>query len=156
MPETAMSCISILRRPDIRRRSWSRFTGPWWTAFMHCRESKTSASARIPMEDNNWGEDIQVQGQPLPNKGASWVRANAEFFDSVGTRVVMGRGIALQDTYATRAVAVVNEAFVKNFFQEGSSPIGEHFGSPGPVSSGDYEIVGGAEATVYPSLRLQS
>ncbi len=113
-------------------------------------------STNTPMEDNNWGEDIQVQGQPLPNKGASWVRANAEFFDSVGTRVVMGRGIALQDTSATRAVAVVNEAFVKNFFKEGSSPIGEHFGSPGPVSSGNYEIVGVVEDTAYTSVRWKN
>jgi macrolide transport system ATP-binding/permease protein len=113
-------------------------------------------STNTPMEDNNWGEDIQVQGQPLPNKGASWVRANAEFFDSVGTRVVMGRGIALQDTSATRAVAVVNEAFVKNFFKEGSSPIGEHFGSPGPVSSGNYEIVGVVEDTAYTTVRWKN
>jgi len=103
------------------------------------------------MEDNNWSEGIQVQGQP-PHGGASWVRGNAEYFDSVGTRVLMGRGISPQDTSARPAVAVVNQAFVKEFFKEGGNPIGQHFGSPGPVSSGDYQIVGVVEDTAYTSV----
>jgi macrolide transport system ATP-binding/permease protein len=113
-------------------------------------------STYTPMEDNNWGEGVQVQGQPILNKGASWVKANAEFFDSVGTHVVMGRGISAQDTSATRAVAIVNESFVKDFFKGGGNPIGQHFGSPGPVSSGDYEIVGVVEDTAYTSARWKN
>jgi macrolide transport system ATP-binding/permease protein len=54
---------------------------------------KVGISTNTPMEDNNWGEGVQVQGHPFLNKGASWAKANAEFFDSVGTHVVMGRGI---------------------------------------------------------------
>ena len=53
---------------------------------------KVGIGTYTPMEDNNWGDDIQVQGQPPLNKGASFVKVNADFFDSVGTRVVMGRG----------------------------------------------------------------
>ena len=41
------------------------------------------------------------------------MKANAEYFDSVGTRVVMGRGIGVQDTSTAPTVAVVNQAFVK-------------------------------------------
>ena len=48
---------------------------------------------------------------------ASFVKANAEYFDSVGTRVVMGRGIGVQDTSTAPTVAVVNEAFVKQFLK---------------------------------------
>jgi ABC-type antimicrobial peptide transport system permease subunit len=50
-------------------------------------------------------------------------------------------------------VAVVNETFVKGFFQPGSNPIGRRFGSPGPQSSGDFEIVGVVEDTTYTSAR---
>ncbi len=53
---------------------------------------KVGIATYTPMEDNNWGEGIQVQGEPDPNKGASWVKGNAEYFDSVGTHVLMGRG----------------------------------------------------------------
>jgi macrolide transport system ATP-binding/permease protein len=105
------------------------------------------------MEDNNWGNNIQVQGQPDSNFQASFVKANAEYFDSVGTRVVMGRGIGVQDTSTARAVAVVNQAFVKDFFKDGSNPIGQHFGPPGPDSTADFEIVGVVEDTAYMSPR---
>jgi macrolide transport system ATP-binding/permease protein len=106
-----------------------------------------------PMEDNNWSNSVQVQGQPDKNADASIVRVTPEYFDSVGTHVVMGRGIGLQDTLTSRAVAVVNEAFVKKFLPNGINPIGQHFGSPNPESVGDFEIVGVVEDTTYLSVR---
>jgi hypothetical protein len=60
--------------------------------------------------------------------------------------------ISVQDTSTAPAVAVVNRAFVKEFFTEGSDLMGQHFGSPGPASSGDYEIVGVVEDTAYTSV----
>jgi len=105
-----------------------------------------------PMEDNNWSNSLQVQGQPDLNSGASLVKANADYFDSVGTRVVMGRGITERDVANALTVAVVNQEFVKKFFP-GANPIGQHFGPPGPESTGDYEIVGVVEDTVYTSVR---
>ena len=57
------------------------------------------ASARYtPMEDDNNGWSVQVQGKPDPHLSASYLRANPDYFDSVGTRVVMGRGIRVTDT----------------------------------------------------------
>ncbi|HEV3149665.1 MAG TPA: ABC transporter permease [Acidobacteriaceae bacterium] len=112
---------------------------------------KVGISAYTPMEDNNWGTGIQVQGQPNPRAGASIVRVSAEYFDSVGTHVVMGRGIAVQDTPTAPSVAVVNREFVKKFFH-GANPIGQHFGN-GPESAGDFQIVGVVEDTTYTSVR---
>jgi macrolide transport system ATP-binding/permease protein len=112
---------------------------------------KVGISTYTPMEANNWGEDVQIQGQPYRNAGASWVRGNAEYFDSVGTRVLMGRGFTPQDTSTSPAVAVVNQSFVKSFFKPSENPIGRRFGSPGPQSSGDFEIVGVVADTAYTS-----
>jgi macrolide transport system ATP-binding/permease protein len=112
---------------------------------------KVGISTYTPMEANNWGDGVQIQGQPDPNDGASWLRANAEYFDSVGTHVLMGRGFTTQDTSTSPAVAVVNQSFVKRFFKPDENPIGRRFGSPGPVSSGDFEIVGVVEDTAYNS-----
>ncbi len=105
------------------------------------------------MEDNNWGEGIQIQGQPDIHAGASDVMVSPEYFDSVGTHVIMGRGVGVQDTPTAPTVAVVNDFFVKKFFKPGENPIGHHFGDPGPVSSGDFEIVGVVENTAYTSAR---
>jgi macrolide transport system ATP-binding/permease protein len=112
---------------------------------------KVGISSYTPMEANNMGDGIQIQGQPDPNDGASWLRGNAEYFDSVGTHVLMGRGFTTQDTSSSPAVAVVNQAFVKKFFKPGENPIGRRFGSPGTQSSGDFEIVGVVEDTAYNS-----
>jgi predicted permease len=119
------------------------------------RVKKVGLTLYTPMEDNNWSNSIQVQGQPDLNSGASIVKANADYFDSVGTRVVMGRGITEKDTANGSTVAVVNEEFVKKFFN-GANPIGQHFGPSGPDSTGDYEIVGVVEDTVYTSVRWKN
>ena len=117
--------------------------------------AKVGLSTYTPMEDNNWGNAVQIQGQPDPNAGASVVKITSEYFDSVGTKVLMGRSIGPQDTPTSPTVAVVNEQFVKRFFPKGQDPIGRHFGPPGPQSSGDYEIVGVVNDTVYTSARWQ-
>jgi predicted permease len=113
---------------------------------------KVGISAYTPMEDNNNGWSVQVQGKPDLHKGASDIRANPEYFDSVGTHVVMGRGIGVQDVPGAPTVAVVNQTFAKTFFKPGENPIGQHFGG-GPKSSGDFEIVGVVEDTVYTDVR---
>jgi macrolide transport system ATP-binding/permease protein len=107
-----------------------------------------------PMEANNWGSGVKVQGEPDLNKGASWVKGTAEYFDSVGTRVVMGRGFKPQDVLNGPPVAVVNQEFVKQFFAN-RNPIGHHFGYSGPSQAGTdgaHEIVGVVEDTTYTSI----
>jgi macrolide transport system ATP-binding/permease protein len=116
---------------------------------------KVGIASYTPMEDNNNGWSVQVQGQPDLHVSASNVRANAEYFDSVGTRVLMGRGISAQDTPTAPRVVVVNQAFVKRLFKPGESPIGQHFGS-GPKTTGDFEIVGVVEDTAYTSARWKN
>jgi macrolide transport system ATP-binding/permease protein len=112
---------------------------------------KVGISLYTPMEDNNWGTGVQVQGQPNLNVGASVVKVNDEYFDAVGTHVVMGRGISEKDTSKAPAVAVVNQEFVKKFFH-GGNPIGRYFGDDAD-STGDYEIVGVVEDSAYTSVR---
>jgi macrolide transport system ATP-binding/permease protein len=112
---------------------------------------KVGISSNTPMEANNSGDGVQIQGQPFLNDGASWVRGNAEYFDSVGTHVLRGRGFTTQDTSTSPAVAVVNQSFVKRFFKPGENPIGRHFGAPGTQSPGDFESVGVVEDTAYNS-----
>jgi predicted permease len=114
---------------------------------------KVGLATYTAMEDNNWSNDVQVQGQSSVSHMASFVKANADYFDSVGTHVVMGRGITLKDTSTALPVTVVNQAFVKTFLQN-QNPIGHHMG---PMDSpGDYEIVGVVEDTAYESVRWKN
>jgi predicted permease len=115
---------------------------------------KVGLATYTPMEENNWGSGVKIQGASDLNKGASWVKGTAEYFDSVGTHVVMGRGFTLQDTLNAPPVAVVNQEFVKQFFGN-SNPIGHRFGFSGPGNAGmdgAHEIVGVVEDTTYTSV----
>jgi predicted permease len=115
---------------------------------------KVGLATYTPMEENNWGSGVKVQGDPDLNKGASWVKGTSEYFDSVGTHVVMGRGFTSQDTLNGPPVAVVNQEFVKQFFGK-RNPIGHRFGFSGPGQAGmdgSHEIVGVVEDTTYTSV----
>jgi macrolide transport system ATP-binding/permease protein len=109
---------------------------------------KVGLSTYTPMEDNNWESGVKIQGENDINKSASWVKASPEYFDAVGTHLVMGRGITLQDTLDAPAVAVVNQEFVKQFFGT-RNPLGHRFGNSGPGKDGAHEIVGVVEDTTY-------
>jgi macrolide transport system ATP-binding/permease protein len=115
---------------------------------------KVGLATYTPMEDNNWGSGVKIQGEADINKGASWVKGTPEYFDSVGTHVVMGRGFTSQDTMNAPPVAVVNQEFVKQFFGN-RNPIGHRFGFSGPGKAGmdgAHQIVGVVEDTTYTSV----
>jgi len=103
------------------------------------------------MEENNWGTGVKVQGEADLHKGSSWVKGTSEYFDSVGTHVVMGRGFTRQDILGAPPVAVVNQEFAKQFFGT-RNPVGHRFGFPDPGKDGAYEIVGVVENTTYTSV----
>src|SRR5215475_7577236 len=102
-------------------------------------------SLYAPMTGDSWNDGVRIEGRPEPgakeDTGAGFVRVMPGFFESIGSKMVLGRPITERDTAATRPVAVVNQAFVKRFFN-GKNPIGQHFG-PGKIKySATYEIVG--------------
>ncbi|MBS1803730.1 MAG: ABC transporter permease [Acidobacteria bacterium] len=111
---------------------------------------KVGITSYTPMEDNNNGWGVQIQGKPEHNAIASYIKVNPDYFDSVGTHVVRGRGILATDTVDAPHVAVVNNEFVRQLFKPGENPIGQHFGG-GMKSAGDWEIVGVVEDTAYQS-----
>ena len=113
---------------------------------------KVGISTYAPMEDNRSSNYVSVQGYPEARGLAGFVKANGDYFDSVGTKVVMGRGIGARDTSTGPAVAVVNQAFAREFLS-GKNPIGQRIGEPN--LPGDFEIVGVVENTVYTDIRLK-
>ena len=98
-----------------------------------------------PLEGNNWGEGVYIEGRPEPgpnaHNGSSWDRVSTHFFETVGQPVIRGRDFTDQDTATSQMVAIVNQAFVKKFFPN-EDPIGRHFGNNGQQFAGSYEIVG--------------
>ncbi len=57
---------------------------------------QVSFSLYSPMEGDNWGEGVFIEGEPPPavgtrDHGASWLRVAPHYFDAIGTKIVEGR-----------------------------------------------------------------
>jgi predicted permease len=106
-----------------------------------------------PQDGDSWNDGITIQGrtpESLEDKSVGWVRVSPEYFKTIGTSLLRGRGIGEQDTATSQRVAVVDENFVRTFFPK-EDPIGQHFGFSAPGHSGDFEIVGVVKDTRYRS-----
>jgi len=115
--------------------------------------SQVSFSLYTPMEGDNWGETVYIEGQAPPppdsnQNNASWVRVSAGYFETLGTKIIQGRSISDQDSPTSQRIAVVNRTFVKKFFND-ETPIGKHFGYIDMKNAGFFEIVGVTEDTQY-------
>jgi predicted permease len=115
--------------------------------------SQVSFALYTPMEGDNWGETVYIEGQAPPppdsnENNASWLRVSAGYFETLGTKIIQGRSISDQDTPTSQRVAVVNETFAKKFFKN-ESPLGHHFGYIDMQHADSYEIVGVTEDTQY-------
>jgi predicted permease len=114
---------------------------------------QVSFSLYTPMEGDNWGETVYIEGQAPPppdsdQNNASWLRVSAGYFETLGTKIVDGRSINEQDSPTSERVAVVNQTFAKKFFKDGN-PLGHHFGYIDQKHAGSFEIVGVTEDTQY-------
>ena len=70
----------------------------------------------------------------------AWVNeVGWDFFKTMGIPILYGRGFGPQDRAGAPLVAVVNQAFVKNFYP-GTNPVGQTFSTRG--GSSVYQIVG--------------
>jgi predicted permease len=105
-----------------------------------------------PMSGDSWGEGVYIEGHPAPGVNediaAAWDRINPGYFDAVGTKLREGRFFTRADDANSRDVAIVNEAFVKQFLH-GKNPIGAYFGDWQPSITGTYEIVGVVQNAEY-------
>jgi predicted permease len=101
-----------------------------------------------PMTFNNWGSGVALQGgNPDAKFNASYSCVSNNFFDSVGTRLLLGRVFNEHDSATSTHVAVVNQEFVKKIL-DGKPPIGVHFGPERRISS-EFEIVGVVDDSKY-------
>ena len=119
-----------------------------------------SYSLYSPMEGNNWGTGIYIEGQAPPSPDsdfneASWDRISPAYFSTIGTKLLSGRTFTEDDNASAVNVAVVNQAFAHKFFHD--APIGHHFGDMDQKYAGNFEIVGIVEDAQYwdPDSRIR-
>lgn len=106
-----------------------------------------------PMEGDNWGNGVFIEGQPPVPPGSdynnsSWDRVSPGYLESIGTKIIAGRSFTDQDNAAGRNVAIINNTFARHFFKNGDA-LGHHFGDLDQKYAGNFEIVGITEDTQY-------
>jgi predicted permease len=143
---------------------WSSYSQPRLDAMYrelqdrlsHIPGVERAALAQYTPLTDNWGEMVIRQGHPMPHNdehsGSSWDHVAPGYLETLGEPILRGRSITEDDTASTQNIAVVNEAFVKNFFKPGEDPIGQHFGLDLPRYGGTYEIVGVVRNAKYNDL----
>jgi macrolide transport system ATP-binding/permease protein len=113
-----------------------------------------SLSTYSPLEGNNWNDRVYIQGKTPDFSGAapSWLRVGPGYFQTIGTRLLQGRGIEERDAPSAPLVAVINETFARRFFPN-ENPIGQRLGTGDVNHSSDYEIIGMVEDAKYQDTR---
>jgi predicted permease len=105
-----------------------------------------------PVSGATWNNNVVVDGAVAGLSNFNGVGTG--FFRTLGTPLVAGRDFDARDTVSTAPVAIVNEAFARQFFK-GRNPVGQSFqieapmGEPRPF----IQIVGVVKNTKYTDLR---
>src|SRR6185437_563472 len=104
-----------------------------------------------PMEGIG-GAPFQIEGRhnlPYPQRPiCGFKMVDPKYFDTVGMRLIKGRGFSESDVAGTASVTVINETMAKTYFK-GEDPIGRHilirqlvFGKAGRGPDVPWQVVG--------------
>jgi putative ABC transport system permease protein len=84
--------------------------------------TSVSASTGIPVQGTGFGMQFQIGGRPINDRGqrpgAGFNMVTPDFYRTLGIRMSRGRPFTDQDTAGSPRVAVVNEAFVKQYLKD--------------------------------------
>jgi predicted permease len=114
-----------------------------------------SVSEFEPISGGGWDGSFAVEGRTPAGGDDEVAHINSvgfDFFKTFRTPVLLGREFNQRATAASPRVAVVNQAFARQYFQDRSA-IGKWVAFQGPEQNVHYEIVGVVKNVKYESLR---
>jgi predicted permease len=113
--------------------------------------SSVGTTTNVPLLGGSWGHGVRVGNVDKPAR-FTWVSPG--YFPTMEIPLLEGRDFAFSDVEASTRVAIVNQAFVREF-TNGANPIGQLLTTaPEPqFPSGTYQIVGVVPDTKYSNLR---
>jgi predicted permease len=109
-----------------------------------------ATTTTVPLLGGSWTHNISIGSSEGPSK---FVWVSPDYFKTMGIPIRSGRGLNANDTGTSPRVALVNQAFVKQFLG-GANPIGQTLrtGPEPQYPSTVYEIVGVVPDTKYSCL----
>ncbi len=112
-------------------------------------------SGAMPLSHGSWFDSVQVEGYkagPDEDMGTRIDMVSPRYFETTQIAMLEGRPIAAQDTLTSAQAVVVNQAFAKHFFPEGSA-VGHRFTVENPDVQGQWQIVGVVRDVKHADLR---
>ena len=108
----------------------------------------------IPVSGGGWNNSVRVDEPNSEFRESYFNSVGAEYFRTMGTKILAGRDFDRRDTPTTPLVAVVNETFSQRFFK-GENPVGRRFRVEARRGETElaYEIVGLVQDSKYYNLR---
>jgi len=109
------------------------------------------SSTVVPLLGSSWGHNVRIGAV---EKGAQFTWVSPGYFATMEIPIVQGRDFTVADSETATRVAIVNQAFVREF-TDGANPIGQLLttGAEPDFPSGTYQIVGVIPDTQYSNLR---
>ena len=112
-------------------------------------------SMQAPMRPNPITRGVWIEGRPAPPPGqfdlTAFTTVSERYFDTIGVKLLRGRGIEREDGSRSPDIVVVNEAFARRYFP-GQDPIGRRVGYGSPNDAHYWRTVVGIVADVRESL----
>ncbi len=118
--------------------------------------SVTSAAVATmsPLTGRDRGIHVAINGTPRPeqDRDIHINQVTAGYFETMGIRVLTGRGFTPRDRASSLRVAILNDTAARAYFGAGN-PIGRKVDFSGQRVEDEYEIVGVVSDTRYVNLR---
>jgi predicted permease len=149
----AMTDIEMGRLDDAQ--SWALAKA--WRDRVASTSGVTSVGlvTRAPLSTGNSTNAVKVEGgegtAATEFQSTDWAGISAEFFPTLGVRIVAGRNFGTGDTRGSERVAIVSEAFAKRYFGSAQAAVGRGL-STGSTPTDRRLIVGVAADTKVRSL----
>ncbi len=109
-----------------------------------------SLASNTPLSGGWWTGPVAIDNQPPSGEAAHINSVAPRFFETMRTPLVAGRDFTARDDVGAPSVAIVNEAFVRRWFQDAHS-IGRHISAGDSLA--DMQIVGVVKDAISQSLR---
>ena len=100
----------------------------------------------LPILGSNWGSLFLAFDKPVPSPAdlphSDYIRVSANYFETMGIRVLRGRSFADSDTSESAPVAIINETLARRIWP-GEDPIGKRLKQGRPGSDTPWrEVIG--------------
>jgi predicted permease len=141
------------RQAGYRGEALSRFFQTLHASLAAIPSVRSATASNLALVSQSYNSSLAtVPGYTGKETDVSSVGVAPHFFTTMQIPVLLGRAIDERDVASAAKVAVVNEQFVKSFFN-GQNPIGNHFTFSRGENAFDIEIQGVAKNARYSSLK---